>query len=183
LRAVGEEIKARLADYPGVFDISDSFRAGKREIRLELDQRAEALGLSLEDLGRQVRQGFYGAEAQRIQRGRDDVRVMVRYPAEERETLASLEDMRIRTPAGAEVPFSFAGRAEFGRGFATIQRIDRRRVLNITADVDPAVVTANEVVGDLEANVLPAILAGYPGVEFSFAGEQEEQRQTFEGLF
>ena len=183
LRAVGEEIKARLADYPGVFDISDSFRAGKREIRLELDQRAEALGLSLEDLGRQVRQGFYGAEAQRIQRGRDDVRVMVRYPADERETLASLEDMRIRTPAGAEVPFSFAGRAEFGRGFATIQRIDRRRVLNITADVDPAVVTANEVVGDLEANVLPAILAGYPDVDFSFAGEQEEQRQTFEGLF
>lgn len=183
LRAAGEEIKARLADYPGVFDISDSFRAGKREIRLELDPRAESLGLSLEALGRQVRQGFYGAEAQRIQRGRDDVRVMVRYPVEERETLASLEDMRIRTPAGAEVPFSFAGRAEFGRGFATIQRLDRRRVLNITADVDPAIVTANEVVADLEANVLPEILAGYPGISSSFAGEQEEQRQTFEGLF
>ncbi|MCY3968727.1 MAG: efflux RND transporter permease subunit [Acidobacteria bacterium] len=183
LRAAGEEIKARLADYPGVFDISDSFRAGKREIRLELDPRAESLGLSLEALGRQVRQGFYGAEAQRIQRGRDDVRVMVRYPLEERETLASLEDMRIRTPTGAEVPFSFAGRAEFGRGFATIQRIDRRRVLNITADVDPAVVTANEVVGDLQANVLPELLASYPGINSSFAGEQEEQRQTFEGLF
>jgi multidrug efflux pump subunit AcrB len=183
LRAAGEEIKTRLADYPGVFDISDSFRAGKREIRLELDPRAESLGLSLEALGRQVRQGFYGAEAQRIQRGRDDVRVMVRYPLEERETLASLEDMRIRTPTGAEVPFSFAGRADFGRGFATIQRIDRRRVLNITADVDPAVVTANEVVGDLQANVLPEILAGYPGIDSSFAGEQEEQRQTFEGLF
>ncbi|MCY3963588.1 MAG: efflux RND transporter permease subunit [Acidobacteria bacterium] len=183
LRAAGEEIKARLADYPGVFDISDSFRAGKREIRLELDPRAESLGLSLEALGRQVRQGFYGAEAQRIQRGRDDVRVMVRYPVEERETLASLEDMRIRTPAGAEVPFSLAGRAEFGRGFATIQRLDRRRVLNITADVDPAIVTANEVVADLEASVLPEILAGYPGISSSFAGEQEEQRQTFEGLF
>ena len=183
LRAAGEEIKARLADYPGVFDISDSFRAGKREIRLELDRRAESLGLSLEALGRQVRQGFYGAEAQRIQRGRDDIRVMVRYPLEERETLASLEDMRIRTPAGAEIPFSFAGRAEFGRGFATIQRIDRRRVLNITADVDPAVVTANEVVGDLQANVLPELLAGYPGIDSSFAGEQQEQRQTFEGLF
>ena len=183
LRAAGEEIKARLADYPGVFDISDSFRAGKREIRLQLDPRAEPLGLSLEALGRQVRQGFYGAEAQRIQRGRDDVRVMVRYPVEERETLASLEDMRIRTPTGAEVPFSLAGRAEFGRGFATIQRIDRRRVLNITADVDPAVVTANEVVSDLEANVLPELLAGYPGIQSSFAGEQEEQRQTFEGLF
>ena len=183
LRAAGEEIKARLADYPGVFDISDSFRAGKREIRLELDPRAESLGLSLEALGRQVRQGFYGAEAQRIQRGRDDIRVMVRYPLEERETLASLEDMRIRTPTGAEVPFSFAGRADFGRGFATIQRIDRRRVLNITADVDPAVVTANEVVGDLQANVLPELLAGYPGINSSFAGEQQEQRQTFEGLF
>ena len=183
LRAAGEEIKARLADYPGVFDISDSFRAGKREIRLELDPRAESLGLNLEALGRQVRQGFYGAEAQRIQRGRDDVRVMVRYPLEERETLASLEDMRIRTPTGAEVPFSFAGHADFGRGFATIQRIDRRRVLNITADVDPAVVTANEVVGDLQANVLPELLAGYPGINSSFAGEQQEQRQTFEGLF
>lgn len=183
LRAAATEIKARLADYPGVFDISDSFRAGKREIRLELDPRAESLGLSLEALGRQVRQGFYGAEAQRIQRGRDDVRVMVRYPVEERETLASLEDMRIRTLTGAEVPFSLAGRAEFGRGFATIQRMDRRRVLNITADVDPAIVTANEVVADLEANVLPEILAGYPGISSSFAGEQEEQRQTFEGLF
>ena len=183
LRAAGDQIKTRLADYPGVFDISDSFRAGKREIRLELDPRAESLGLNLEALGRQVRQGFYGAEAQRIQRGRDDVRVMVRYPLEERETLASLEDMRIRTPNGAEVPFSFAGRADFGRGFATIRRIDRRRVLNITADVDPGVVTANEVVGDLQANVLPEILADYPGVNSSFAGEQEEQRQTFQGLF
>ena len=183
LRAAAEEIKVRLNDYPGVFDISDSFRAGKREIRLEIEPRAEALGLSLEALGRQVRQGFYGAEAQRIQRGRDDVRVMVRYPVEERETLASLEDMRIRTPAGAEVPFSFAGRADFGRGFATIQRIDRRRALNITADVDPGVATANEIVADLEANVLPGVLAGYPGIAFSFAGEQEEQLQTFQGLF
>ena len=183
LRAAGKEIKSRLGDYPGVFDISDSFRAGKREIRLALDPRAESLGLSLEALGRQVRQGFYGAEAQRIQRGRDDMRVMVRYPVEERQTLASLEDMRIRTPTGVEVPFSFAGRAEFGRGFATIQRLDRRRVLNITADVDPATVTANEVVADLEANVLPEVLAGYPGISSSFAGEQEEQRQTFAGLF
>ncbi len=183
LRSAAAEIRARLADYPGVFDISDSFRAGKREIRLALDPRAESLGLSLEDLGRQVRQGFYGAEAQRIQRGRDDVRIMVRYPADERETLASLEDMRIRTPAGAEVPFSLAGRAEFGRGFATIQRIDRRRAINVTAEVDPAAITPNEVVGDLEANVLPEILARYPGLDYSLAGEQEEQARAFGGLF
>ena len=182
LQAAGDEIKARLGDYAGVFDVSDSFRRAKPELRLELDPRAEALGLRLESLGRQVRQGFYGAEAQRIQRGRDDVRVMVRYPLEERETLTSLEDMRIRTPTGAEVPFSFAGRAEFGRGAATIQRIDRRRVLNITADVDPAVVTANEVVGDLQANVLPRILADYPGISTSFAGEQEQQQRAFQGL-
>ena len=183
LRAAAGEIKARLSDYPGVFDISDSFRAGKREIRLEIEPRAEALGLSLEGLGRQVRQAFYGAEAQRVQRGRDDVRVMVRFPAEERETLASLEDMRIRTPAGAEVPFSFAARAEFGRGFATIRRIDRRRALNVTADVDSAVSTPNEVVADLRANVLPEVLERYPGIALTFAGEQETQAETFEGLF
>ena len=183
LRSAAEEVKARLAEYPGVFDISDSFRAGKREMRLELAPQAEALGLSLEDLGRQVRQGFYGAEAQRIQRGRDDLRVMVRYPVEERSTLASIEDMRIRTPSGAEVPFAVAGRAEFGRGFATIQRIDRRRALNVTADVDPMVVTPNEVIGDLEANVLPELLVRYPGISWSLAGEQEEQARAFEGLF
>src|SRR5690606_10630054 len=99
LQEAAERIKTQLAEYPGVIDITDSFRGGKPEIRLDITSEAQALGLTLEDLGRQVRQGFFGEEAQRIQRGRDDVRVMVRYPEDERRSIADLEDMRIRTPS------------------------------------------------------------------------------------
>ena len=106
LREVAAEVRARLAEYPGVIDITDSFRGGKPEIELTIRSSAESLGLSLQDLGRQVRQGFFGEEAQRIQRGRDDVRVMVRYPAEERESIGDLEHMRIRTLDGGQVPFA-----------------------------------------------------------------------------
>ena len=105
LRAAADEVKARLAGYAGLYDISDSFRAGKEEMQLGIKPAAETLGLTLQDLGRQVRQAFYGEEAQRIQRGRDDIRVMVRYPRDDRRSLGNLEDMRIRTPNGGEVPF------------------------------------------------------------------------------
>ena len=96
----------------------------------------EAAGLTLSDLARQVRQAFYGEEAQRIQRGRDDVKVMVRYPVAQRRSLADLENLRIRTPAGGEVPFYAVARADMGRGYASIRRSDRQRVVQVTADVD-----------------------------------------------
>ncbi len=99
-------MKQRLGEYTGVYEISDSFRDGKKEVKLNIKPEAEALGLTLSDLGRQVRQAFFGEEAQRIQRGRDDIRVMVRYPSEKRRSLGDLENMRIRTPDGQEVPFS-----------------------------------------------------------------------------
>ena len=105
LRAAAEEVKRRLREYAGVYEVTDSFRAGKEEMKLGIKPAAEALGLTLQDLGRQVRQAFYGEEAQRIQRGRDDIRVMVRYPRDERRSLGDLENMRIRTPDGGEVPF------------------------------------------------------------------------------
>jgi len=95
-----------MAAYPGVYGVADSFRLGKEEIKLSIRPEGEALGLTLADLARQVRQGFYGEEAQRVARGREDIKVMVRYPEDSRRTLATLEDMRIRTPAGAEVPFA-----------------------------------------------------------------------------
>ena len=176
-------LQESLTQYPGVFDVTDSFRTGKQEIELEITPQAEALGLSLADLGRQVRQAFYGEEAQRIQRGRDDVRVMVRYPEEDRRTLESLERMRIRTPSGDEVPFSAVGRTTLGRGFSTIERTDRNRTVNVTADVDTEVANANEVLADIEATVLPELLADYRGLSYSLAGEQEQQRETMGGLF
>ena len=182
LRAAADDVKRRLAEYAGVFEISDSFRAGKEEIQLSIRPAAQTLGLTLQDLGRQVRQAFYGEEAQRIQRGRDDVRVMVRYPRDDRRSLGDLENMRVRTPNGGEVPFSQVAVVEPGRGFASIRRVDRNRAVNVTASVDAAVTSSGQVMSDLEARILPEVLASYPGVFYSFEGAQAEQVDAVAGL-
>ena len=182
LRAAAADVKRRLAEYAGVFEISDSFRAGKEEMQLRIRPAAETLGLTLQDLGRQVRQAFYGEEAQRIQRGRDDIRVMVRYPQEDRRSLGDLEDMRVRTPNGGEVPFSQVAMVELGRGFASIRRVDRNRSVNVTASVDATVTSAGQVIADLQTCILPEVLASYPGVFFTFEGAQAEQVDTVAGL-
>ena len=182
LRAAADEIKRRLAEYAGVYEISDSFRAGKEEMRLGIRPAAETLGLTLQDLGRQVRQAFYGEEAQRIQRGRDDIRVMVRYPEADRRSLGDLEGMRIRTPGGGEVPFSQVAVVEPGRGFASIRRVDRNRAINVTAATDAAVTSSGQVIADLQARILPEVLASYPGVFFTFEGAQAEQVDAIAGL-
>jgi multidrug efflux pump subunit AcrB len=182
LRSAANALKTAVESYPGVVDVADSFRLGKREIKLGLRPTGEALGLSLQDLARQVRQAFYGDEAQRIQRGRDDVRVMVRYPESGRRSLGDLEDMRIRTPEGSEVPFRSVATAELGRGFASIERMDRQRIVSVTADVDRDITTENEVLADRAAGALPAILDEHPGVRFSLEGAQREQRQAVGGL-
>ena len=182
LRAAAGDVKRRLAEYTGVYEISDSFRAGKEEMQLSIKPAAETLGLTLQDLGRQVRQAFYGEEAQRIQRGRDDVRVMVRYPQEDRRSLGDLEGMRIRTPSGGEVPFSQVAVVEPGRGFASIRRVDRNRAVNVTAAVDAAVTTAGQVIADLQERILPEVLASYPGVNYTFEGAQAEQVDAVAGL-
>jgi multidrug efflux pump subunit AcrB len=175
-------IKAKLAEYPGVVDITDSFRGGKPEIKLAITSKGEALGLTLQDLGRQVRQGFFGEEAQRIQRGRDDIRVMVRYPEADRRSIGDLEDMRIRTPAGDEVPFSTVAVASMGRGFATIARVDRNRSINVQAEVDESVTTGGEVLDSLNAAFLPELLAQYPGISYSFEGSQADMAESMSGL-
>jgi len=182
LRAAAETLKAGLGKHNGVHGISDSFVAGKRELKLGIKPAAEVLGLTLSDLARQVRQGFYGEEAQRIQRGRDEVRVMVRYPKNERHSLGDVENMRIRTREGFEVPFSEVATVELGRGFASIMRVDRRRAVNVTADVDPALVTAGEVLADLKTRVLPGLRDDHPAVLYTFEGQRAEQRDTISGL-
>lgn len=173
-----DRLKEAVATYPGAYGVADSFRPGKDEIELSILPAGEALGLTLSDLARQVRQGFYGEEVQRVVRGREDVKVMVRYPAERRRSLATLEDMRIRTPSGAEVPFSTVARAEYGRGYAVIRRADRQRIVEVTAEVDQRVANANEIVADLQATLLPTLLAEYQGLTYGFEGEQREQREV-----
>ena len=183
LRAAAEEVKARLAAYAGVYEISDSFRAGKEEMQLGIKPAAETLGLTLQDLGRQVRQAFYGEEAQRIQRGRDDIRVMVRYPEADRRSLGDLENMRIRTPERwGKSPFSQVAEVQPGRGFASIKRVNRNRAVNVTASVDPAITSAGAVITDLQTRILPEVLAGYPGVFYTFEGAQAEQVDAVGGL-
>jgi len=182
LRTAAEKIRLRLAEYPGVIDITDSFRAGKQEVKLDISPSGEALGLSLANLARQVRQAFYGEEIQRIQRGRDDVRVMVRYTEAERKTLSSLNQMRIRTPEGAEVPFAKVASAELGRGFSSINRSERQRVVNVIADVDRTQITANEVIADFGAGKIQKILRDYPRVTYSLEGEQREQSEAADSL-
>ena len=182
LRDLATTLKTRLADYTGVYEISDSFREGKEEVSLGIRPEAESLGLTLIDLARQVRQAFYGEEAQRIQRARDDVRVMVRYPERERRSVGDLENMRVRTPAGVEVPFSQVAVVSPGRGYASITRVDRRRAVNVTAAVDADIVSAGAVLADLEARVMPALLETHPNVRYTFEGMQAEQRDAMGGL-
>jgi multidrug efflux pump subunit AcrB len=173
LQQAAIELKSIIATYPGTYDISDSYRSGKREIKLKLKPQAEALGLTLNDLARQVRQAFYGEEVQRIQRGRDEIRVMVRYPKEQRQSLGDLENMRVRLPGGEEIPFSIAAEIDQGYGFSSISRTDRMRTINITS---------SQIIADIQKNVMPEISQKYPSVRYSLEGEQAEQKESMAGI-
>jgi len=181
LSLAAERVKSHLASFAGVLDIADSFRAGKQEVRLSVRDSALPLGLTQNDLARQVRQAFYGEEAQRIQRGRDDVRVMVRYPGSQRRSLGSLEEMRIRTSEGVEVPFSAVANAEITRGFAFINRTDRKRVVTVTADVNRSVTTPETVLKQFRAWV-PVLEEEFPTIDYRLGGEQREQSAVAAGI-
>ncbi|MDX1649357.1 MAG: efflux RND transporter permease subunit, partial [Myxococcota bacterium] len=182
LRGAADAVKERLSGYDGVYDVRDSFHGGKRELRYRVLPSAESLGVSMADVARQVRQAFHGEEAQRIQRGRDEVKVMVRYPPEERRALADVETMHIRAPDGSELPFTSVAEAAVGVGTSVIRRVDRERVVTVTADVDLGVANPNEIVADLEDRVLPEVLAAFPGVQVGFEGEQAEQRDFLSAM-
>ena len=182
LREAAAEVRAELSRYDGVFDISDSFRAGKQEIKLALLPEARNWGLTLNDLARQTRAAFYGAEAQRVQRGQDDVRVMVRFPEDERRSIGNLEDMRIRTADGTEVPFTSVATFELGRGFSTINRLDGRRVINVTGDIDRTIASPEAIIGSMLNESIPLILQHYPDISIGLAGEQEERASAMASL-
>jgi multidrug efflux pump subunit AcrB len=178
LASAVRRIKSGLASYPGVSDIDDNYSKGKREIKLRLKPEARTLGITEEDLGRQIRAAFYGAEALRLQRGRNEVRVMVRYPEEDRKSLGDLESMRIRTHDGRELPFSQAALVQEGRGFSEINRTDRKRVINITASVDTKIANPEEILLDLRRTVLNDLTNDYPGLTYNLEGEEKERRES-----
>ncbi|MBN7798281.1 efflux RND transporter permease subunit [Parahaliea mediterranea] len=175
LNAVSEELRRLLETYPGVYNINDSLQAPRQEIVLDLKPAAENLGITLADLARQVREAFHGAEAQRIPRTKEDVRVMVRYPEEERVSVANLQDMRVRTPEGAQVPFATVAEMRFEPGYMTIERLNRKRTLEVSADVLPGASDPRAVVEDIMAAHLGGWQQRYPGLTVALDGELEEE--------
>ncbi|OFE11203.1 hypothetical protein PHACT_15295 [Pseudohongiella acticola] len=177
LEMAANDLERKLGSYTGVFDVTNSYSRGGEEIRLQIKPNAEQLGLNASTLGTQVRQAFYGEEAQRLLRGRDELKVMVRYPEADRESIASLQGMRIRTSDGNEVPFSEVADASIGEGFSTINRIDRQRTVSVTADVDPEVAQSAAVIRDIMQNYVPELTATYPDVTFGLGGASQEQAE------
>ena len=182
LKAATNDVRQALEAYPGVFDVHDTFRAGKQEVQLQLLPEARLLGLTSADLARQVRRAFYGEEVQRVQRGQEDIKVMVRFPDTDRRSMASLENMRIRTPDGTEVAFASVARATLSRGVSEINREDGRRVIRVMADLDRHVSTPEEVLASLQANVLKDLKKNYPDLDYRLAGEAGEAADAITSL-
>ena len=181
LQDVADNIKNRLATYPTVFDIADSMSDGKEELRIELTQQGLALGLNRVNVAGQVRNSFFGSQVQRIQRGRDDVRVMVRLPIDERRSVADLQNILISTPDGGSVPLSHVATLTAGQSPSTINRIDRYRTLNVTADIEKNNTNMTVLQADL-AQYLDELMQQYPGVDYKLEGEAKEQRESFGSL-
>ena len=182
LRQVSTELRRALAAYPGVYDISDSLQSPREEIVLGLRPAAENLSVTLSDLAQQVREAFYGAEAQRIPRTREDVRVMVRYPEEERLSADSLRDMRVRTPAGDEVPFDTVATVDYQPGYLVIDRLDRKRTLEVSAQVAAGTSVPREVVSDVIARHYEDWQQRFPGLTMRTDGELEEESEFTSAL-
>ena len=156
---------------------------GKREVKVRLKAEARTLGITEENLGRQLRGAFYGSEALRLQRGRNEVKVLVSYPEENRRRFWDLETMRIRVPNGGEIPLDRAATLVESRGFSKINRSDRKRVINVTATVDSHTANAEEVVAAIKANDLPKLMADYPGLSYDMEGEDKNRRESMESMF
>ena len=180
LRPLGDALTARLETLDGVFDVRSDAAVGLNEIQVELRPEARTLGLTLDALAEQVRAAFYGHEALRVQRGREEVRVYVRLPVGDRDAVADLERYPVRTPAGHEVPLSRVASLGIERSPSSIRRKNGARIVTVTADVDQEVVTVAEVSEVLTSTILPGLAEAYPGLTYGFGGQQQEQNEFME---
>lgn len=182
LEEAAARLEQSLVSYPGVNDIASNFSRGKKELQIKLRPTARRLGLTEAELGRQLRNSFHGAEALRLQRGRNEVKVMVRYPEEQRHHLHDLEKMRIRLPDGSEMPLLTAAQVTEGRGFTAIHRNDRKRVVNITADVDSRKANAGEIIAELQKTIFKELDQDYQGLIIDLEGESRERRESLASM-
>jgi multidrug efflux pump subunit AcrB len=182
LAPAAEQLKSRLAAYPGIYDVVDSNEPGKPEIRLSLKPEAERLGLRLEDLAEQVRYGYYGEEVHRLQRGRSEVKVMVRYPREERQSLEHLRTLPVSLAGGDSAPLGSFATVTPTPGYAKLIRQDRHRVLKVQARVDPRQADVNAIYAALEARDFKDLKQRFPGLGISIGQDRQEQKIMAEKL-
>ena len=180
--AAADDLMHRLEKFDGVYQIRSDFSPGKNEMRLSLKPEARTLGLTVDDLARQVYAGYYGVEALRLQRGRDDIRVKVRYTADERSRLSDLDQVRIRTNAGLEVPLTSVADITFAPGYSTITRTDGMRRVAVSAGVDTNRANANEIFTELSIDYFPDLKKRFPGVFVALQGEKKKMRESFGSL-
>lgn len=181
LERSSRELADVLATYPGIEDVDDGFQPGKPQLDFTITPEGESLGLTAREVARQVRGALYGAEVLRQQRGRNEIKVMVRLPLHERATEHTIEELLIRTPRGAYVPFREVAQITRGRAYTTIERRNGRRVVQVSADISPRS-RAPEVLADLRDNALPDLLRKYAGLAYSFEGHQAEIRESMDSL-
>ncbi len=183
LERAADELEQHLRGYAGVADISDNLTEGKRQIEVVgLTPLGRAVGLRREDVARQLRAAFYGNESQRIQRGRDEVKVMVRYPLAERSSLDQIDRMRMRLPDGTEASFKDVAVLEYGRDYAVIYRTDRMRSVAVIADTDEAIASTDQINQQLRAGYLPELADRHPGLTWSMEGEEKEKNDAMSSL-
>ena len=179
LKAASVDLQRKLESYDGLFDIIDTYENANDEYNLELKPEAEFLGVTASNLAQQIRSAFFGSEAQRIQRDRNEVRVMVRYPEEDRRSLASLQNMMIRTANGTEVPFETVARVVPGKSLPSIRRIDRNRIIQVSADGDTNKIDIESIEIEILEVFLPNLIATkYPGMGFDVSGRAAEARDN-----
>ena len=178
LKAAKQELKAELTANPILKDISDNDPAGIKEIQIQLKDKAYILGLNLQSVMSQVRSGFFGFQAQRFQRGQDEIRVWVRYNKEDRSSIKDLDDMWINTATGSKVPFSEIATYKIERGDVAINHLEGKREIQVTADLKSIDDSATDVLDDIKTRVIPEITSKYPTVSALYEGQNREASKT-----
>lgn len=182
LEGAAKDLVGILSEYQGVTDINDGFASGKPQLDFTIKPEGSSLGLNAQQLGEQLRHAYYGAEALRQQHGRKEMKIVVRLPEEERRSLYHLEQFFIRTPAGGEIPLDRAAEMKQTKAYTEINRVDGRRVLNVTANVVPGLANANKIIADLKAKHLSPLRARHPGLTTSFQGRERERQKAVKDL-
>ena len=182
LIAAAEQMKRRFAEMDGVDDIEDSFDLGKRQLIFELTNAGRAAGLREADIALQVRRGFFGEEVQRIQRGREEIRVYVRYPESTRASLDALDKFQVVLPNGSRAPLMTVAKVAESRAYSSIERIDGRRVVTVSANVDEAISTPNDANEEILSRVMPSLESEFPGLRWVRAGATREQNEDLASL-